>query len=80
MLVVVPGQWRRIIGSSRRAATPNFKKLSDRSFFHHNAAINGDMPTIYPRFARFPGQRRPHRSSRCTPPLYWCPSHRQSFS
>ncbi|MFC0228533.1 hypothetical protein, partial [Serratia aquatilis] len=29
--VVVPGQWRRIIGSSENAATPNFKKSLKRT-------------------------------------------------
>ncbi|WP_029711830.1 hypothetical protein, partial [Serratia fonticola] len=31
LFVVVPGQWRRIIGSSRKGATPKFKKLFKRS-------------------------------------------------
>ncbi|WP_262188351.1 hypothetical protein, partial [Serratia entomophila] len=31
--VVVPGQWRRIIGSSPKAATPKCKKLFKRGFF-----------------------------------------------
>ncbi|MCL1031553.1 hypothetical protein, partial [Serratia silvae] len=35
---VVPGQWRRIIGSSQKGATPKFKKLFKRGFFRQNAA------------------------------------------
>ncbi|WP_411703974.1 hypothetical protein, partial [Edaphovirga cremea] len=37
--VVVPGQWRRIIGSSRQPATPNFKKLFKRKFFRQKDKI-----------------------------------------
>ncbi|WP_207774967.1 hypothetical protein, partial [Serratia liquefaciens] len=35
--VVVPGQWRRIIGSSQKAATPKCKKLFKRGIFRQNA-------------------------------------------
>ncbi|MEX2943606.1 hypothetical protein, partial [Serratia fonticola] len=38
LFVVVPGQWRRIIGSSQKGATPKFKKLFKRGFFRQNAA------------------------------------------
>ncbi|HHQ6575484.1 TPA: hypothetical protein ACSTLY_002911, partial [Serratia fonticola] len=37
--VVVPGQWRRIIGSSQKGATPKFKKLFKRGFFRQNAVL-----------------------------------------
>ncbi|WP_261280211.1 hypothetical protein, partial [Serratia quinivorans] len=36
--VVVPGQWRRIIGSSQKAATPKCKKLFKRGLFQQSAA------------------------------------------
>ncbi|WP_429620020.1 hypothetical protein, partial [Serratia sp. 2723] len=37
--VVVPGQWRRIIGSYQKGATPKFKKLFKRGFFRQNAVL-----------------------------------------
>ncbi|HHQ4313303.1 TPA: hypothetical protein ACSP7Z_003978, partial [Serratia fonticola] len=39
LFVVVPGQWRRIIGSSQKGATPKFKKLFKRGFFRQNAVL-----------------------------------------
>ncbi|MBP1000227.1 hypothetical protein, partial [Serratia fonticola] len=36
LFVVVPGQWRRIIGSSQKGATPKFKKLFKRSNISQN--------------------------------------------
>ncbi|WP_261150481.1 hypothetical protein, partial [Serratia plymuthica] len=44
--VVVPGQWRRIIGSSQKAATPKCKKLFKRGFFRQNAAQASDSVTF----------------------------------
>ncbi|WP_447880250.1 hypothetical protein, partial [Serratia fonticola] len=44
--VVVPGQWRRIIGSSQNAATPKFTFFSDRRMFKQNSIKAAVFSTI----------------------------------
>ncbi|WP_447882953.1 hypothetical protein, partial [Serratia fonticola] len=43
---VVPGQWRRIIGSSQNAATPKFIFFADRRMFKQNPIKAAVFSTI----------------------------------
>ncbi|MGL5421848.1 MAG: hypothetical protein ACRDAJ_02640, partial [Serratia fonticola] len=46
LFVVVPGQWRRIIGSSQNAATPKFIFFADRRMFKQNPIKAAVFSTI----------------------------------
>ncbi|WP_447880424.1 hypothetical protein, partial [Serratia fonticola] len=46
LFVVIPGQWRRIIGSSQNAATPKFIFFADRRMFKQNPIKAAVFSTI----------------------------------
>ncbi|WP_204365805.1 hypothetical protein, partial [Edwardsiella ictaluri] len=46
--VVVPGQWRRIIGTSRGVTSLNLKKTHNCAYFHHLAQKSVISDSFHP--------------------------------